>query len=270
MRRLSESGLTSPELADGDDRYRPLRERVGSVVREQGLPGLIRRAVAKGTAPIRYHPRVLSGIYLPWLRHRRRDWRFTLAGHDYPYFYHSYNTTWRVERAVEVPPVLAALDRRPHARILEVGNVLAHYTEVRHDVVDRYESAPHVIREDAATYRPEQPFDLILSVSTLEHIGWDEQPRQPEKAVRTIDHLLGLLAPGGAMLVTAPCGYNPALDRAVAAGRLPFEEIHFLRRVSADNRWEGTDADTALAAPYGRPWNGAQAVWFGLIGRVFE
>src|SRR2546430_9278756 len=59
------------------------------------------------------------------------------------------------------------------------------------------------------------PYDLIVSVSTLEHVGYDEDPREPDKAARAVRNLLGLLAPGGTMLATIPIGHNRDLDDAL-------------------------------------------------------
>ena len=70
------------------------------------------------------------------------------------------------------------------------------------------------------------------------------------------------------MLVSAPLGYNAALDEALLQGQLPFERVHCLRRISADNRWEETTPALAVTCRYGEPWNGASAVWFGCVGNV--
>ena len=36
------------------------------------------------------------------------------------------------------------------------------------------------------------PFDLIVAISTLEHVGWDESPRDPAKAPRAVEVLRSL------------------------------------------------------------------------------
>src|SRR4051794_2520782 len=67
-------------------------------------------------------------------------------GHDgatLPYLRHPYHYTWLNERAVEVPLAESVLTAAaPSARVLEIGNVLAHYRPVTHTVVDKYEQAP--------------------------------------------------------------------------------------------------------------------------------
>ena len=268
VRRLSESGMTSASLNTETPPKRSLAERIRDILRKRGLLGLIQAAAFEATAPLLYHPWVLATVFCPLLRWSRRNWWFTINGCRYRYFYHPYNTTWRVERAVEIPPALAAMRHYRGSRILEIGNVLAHYTDIQHDVLDKYEDAPHVIRADAVTYSTHRRYDLIISISTVEHIGWDEQPRRPRRSLQALEHFHTLLAPGGAMLVSAPLGYNATLDELLLQDRLPFERVHCLRRVSADNRWEEVAPALAAACPYGQPWNGASAVWFGCVNRA--
>ena len=65
--------------------------------------------------------------------------------------------------------------------MLEVGNVLGHYVPVEHLVVDKYEQAPGVLNDDVADLDLGRQFDLVLAVSTLEHVGLDEETRDPDK-----------------------------------------------------------------------------------------
>lgn len=82
--------------------------------------------------------------------------------------------------------------------MLEVGDVLSHYFPIHHDVVDKYQVAPGVINQDIAEFIPPERYDLILSISTPEDVGWDETPREPDKLLRAIEHLRNrCLAPGG-------------------------------------------------------------------------
>jgi hypothetical protein len=82
-----------------------------------------------------------------------------------------------------------------------VGNVLSHYFSVNHDVVDKYEKAEGVINRDIIDFHPSKEYDLIISISTLEHVGWDEDIsdhkilHDPSKILRAIENLRGLLAP---------------------------------------------------------------------------
>ena len=106
-------------------------------------------------------------------------------GLSHEYFYNSYNFTWCNERIVEVPIIMRFIEEAGNKRILEVGNVLSHYVAHDHDVVDKYERSSMIINEDIAHFRSEKPYDLIVSISTLEHIGWDESDsRNPERLSR--------------------------------------------------------------------------------------
>jgi hypothetical protein len=108
---------------------------------------------------------------------------FIFNGKTYYYFVHKYNTTWKNERAVEVPIIwdIVREHYRQGKRVLEVGNVLSHYFRIFHDVLDKYEVAEGVINQDVVDFKPAWKYDLIVSISTLEHVGWDEEPKEPEK-----------------------------------------------------------------------------------------
>jgi len=162
---------------------------------------------------------------------------FSLQGKTYKYLFRRYNTTYANERAVEVPIAMELVRQYPEDRVLEVGNVLAHYFPHHHDVLDKYEQAPGVINGDVVDFQPGKTYDLIVSISTLEHVGWDEIPRDPPKVLRSIEHLASLLAPGGRLLATVPVDYNVALDGFLDEGRVPFTSIAYMKRVSDDNQW---------------------------------
>jgi len=127
---------------------------------------------------------------------------FTFQRETYRYFYHKYNTTWRNKRAVEVPIVWKIVNKYIGRNILEVGNVLSHYFPVNHDILDKYEKAKGVINQDVVDFSPAKKYDLIVSISTLEHVGWDETPREPMKILRAIENLKRLLAPKGKKLLS--------------------------------------------------------------------
>jgi hypothetical protein len=182
-----------------------------------------------------------------WALGRPRTGRPTGAfeheGAALPYLRHPYNYTWLNERAVEVPLALAQLQQAgPGARVLEIGNVLAHYQPGAHTVVDKYEQAPGVHNVDVVDIEIGPvlpgPVDLVLAVSTLEHVGLDEEVRDPGKPARAIAHLTSLLAAGGRLWCTFPVGYNPALDEGLRADGLGFTRLTALRRTGRDNRWE--------------------------------
>ena len=184
-----------------------------------------------------------------------RAHEFTLGGERYRGLRRLYGRTWVTERAVEVPVAQRLLERHSGERILEVGNVLSHYGPVEHDVVDRYEAAPGVRNVDVLDLAPEPSYDLIVSVSTLEHVGRDETPPEPERAVRALEHLRRLLRPGGVLFATVPAGYNRALDDALSRGT---HHVRAMRRAP----WREVPPAEALACPYDFLVYRAEAVLF--------
>jgi len=150
-----------------------------------------------------------------------------------------------------VPVVRRLVDRHRGARVLEVGNVLRHYApELGHVVVDKYERAPGVLNRDVLELGDLGPFDLVVAISTLEHVGWDEEPRDPGRAVEAARALRALLAPGGRLVITHPIGYNPPFDAALRDGALPFERVVALRRVPGRERWRQVAPSDVWDAPY--------------------
>ena len=190
---------------------------------------------------------------------------FNARGVDYRYFYHPYNQTYCNERAVEIPIVWPMVQQVPPERVLEVGNVLSHYFPTRHDIVDKFEQAPSVQNVDVVDFRPTQPYDLIVSISTLEHVGFNEKPLEPEKPARAIRHLQHCLSPRARLVITIPLGFNPHLDRMLLEGRIPLDDPLCLRRISADNRWREAPWEDIRRAKYGHPYRNAN----GLVVATF-
>jgi SAM-dependent methyltransferase len=183
---------------------------------------------------------------------------FDLGGVDYRCFHHPYHHTWLNERAVEIPVFQALVEGRDPETMLEVGNVLGHYGPRRHLVVDRYEQAPDVLNEDVVDFDPGRRFELIVSISTLEHVGLDEEPREPDKPLRALERLRGLLAPGGQLVFSIPVGYNRDLDRALRSGAVELDECRALRRVGRG--WHEVACDTVWDATYDELLYQAEAI----------
>ncbi|MDP7179140.1 MAG: hypothetical protein QF749_12690, partial [Verrucomicrobiota bacterium] len=192
---------------------------------------------------------------------------FEFEGKSLPLFYHRYNMTWANERAVEVPIAAEFLRRSAGKRVLEVGNVLSHYGDVDHTILDKYERGPGILSEDIADYSPAERFDLILSISTFEHIGFDDEADgdSGEKISQAIAICRGLLAANGQLVLTLPLGYNPALDRMIAEGQLGSDRTTFLKRTGR-LAWQTVNAEAALACDYGRPFPYANAVMIAQFG----
>jgi hypothetical protein len=208
---------------------RRLTSRMRTVLLQEGFRVTLRHSVDK----------IL--VYSEYPRQRRTLARqtFVANGIQYSYFVHPYNATWRSERCVEVPIARAFLkSARPTDRVLEVGNVLSHYGATSHMIVDKYERALGVLNQDILDHRPPEPYDRILAVSTLEHVGHDEVPQENEKASRALHYLRTLLNTDGRLLVTCPLGQNPALDEAALAGQAGPVQETFLRRLPTRHEWQ--------------------------------
>jgi len=196
---------------------------------------------------------------------------FTFQGETYRYFYHKYNTTWRNERAVEIQVAWKMVKTYKGRNILEVGNVLSHYFPVNHDIVDKYEKAAGVINQDVIDFHPSKKYDLIISISTLEHVGWDENLRDHKivhdsmKILHAIENLKRLLAPKGKMVITLPLGYNPELDKLLRNGKIQFTRRFCLKRISEDNRWIEVYWKDVQNARYNNPFHAANGLVIGII-----
>lgn len=186
------------------------------------------------------------------------------------YFYHLYNTTFRKERIIEIPIIMFLLKEYKGREILEVGNVLNHYIKFKHDVVDKYEVYPEVINEDIMTYKPNKSYDLIVSISTIEHIGWDGKSdyyRRKDKniIIKAITNLSNLLKRNGKLIYTFPLGYNLYLDKLLKDKKLPFTEIYYMKRISKDNKWKQVNYAEIKNIKYGFPYQNANGMVIGII-----
>ncbi len=54
---------------------------------------------------------------------------------------------------------------------------------------------------------------MIISISTFEHIGWNEALKDPEKVLIAIDKMLKILNKNGKVIITIPLGWYPYLDK---------------------------------------------------------
>jgi len=191
---------------------------------------------------------------------------FTFQGKTYSYFSHPYNTTWNNERAVEIPIIWEIVKKHSGRNILEVGNVLSHYFPVDHEIVDKYEKAHGVINQDVVEFSSPKKYDLIISVSALEHVGWDESPRDPTKVLRAIENLKRHLSPEGEIVITLPLGYNPELDKLLREGKIQFTKRFCLKRTSEGDEWKEVNWDDIRNVKYGEPFpNAANGVVIGVI-----
>ncbi|MCI0536304.1 MAG: class I SAM-dependent methyltransferase [Verrucomicrobiales bacterium] len=209
---------------------------------------------------------VFAPVVIPLLSKRT----FHFDGQELSYFYHPYNMTWACERCVEVPIGRHYLSQFAARNVLEVGNVLSHYGVVAHDILDKFERAPDVINEDIITFTPPKKYDLVLSISTFEHIGFDDEASEPsgQKILTAIAACRNLLSPNGKLVVTVPMGYNPDLDRLIRSGQLGSARETYLKRVER-LEWNTVGKSEALSCRYKEPFPYANAILvaeFGSLG----
>lgn len=227
------------------------------------------RSEGLGTAVVAGSRLVAAHVGHPVTVARRAGRTFPALGTELAYETTRYNNSWLNERTVEVPLVRHVLAQRRPRSVLEIGNVLGHYRlealqGVEHAVVDRYEQVDDVLNEDARSYRAERHFEAVVSVSTLEHVGFDEPEQDPDGPVRALETMREHLADDGVLLVAVPLGYNPSLDDAVGDGRFACPEQFCLRRTTKDNQWVQDDVAACLGLRYGSPFSGANAVYVGV------
>ena len=115
--------------------------------------------------------RVLSAIIG---KEFRTSW-FNFNGKEYEYLLHPYNATWDCERCVEVPIIMGLIKRMAPSTVLEIGNVIQHYCATSHQVIDLHEKGRGVQNVDVLDFRSGKQYELIVSISTLEHIGKDDE-----------------------------------------------------------------------------------------------
>jgi hypothetical protein len=184
------------------------------------------------------------------------DDKFAWDGHELNYLDHEYNTTILNERAVEVPIAEAWHfdNEEMDPDILEVGNVLQHYGWGGHRVVDLYEEDDGVENIDVRDIQG--AYDRIYAISTLEHIDQETPSGAP---VATALHLVGLLKPGGMMLVTVPFGQQPYLDVSILQGDLCADREWTMLRNDETGAWTEHPGQRVWCHARENGW--ARAVW---------
>lgn len=165
-----------------------------------------------------------------------------------------HNCTWAGERCIELAIARYYGKQYKAADILEVGNVTAHYYDTDHLIVDKYERGVMVLNEDICTFNPPHKYTLIISISTFEHIGFDDD--SGSTVLDAVDQCYRLLAPNGKLVITLPIGYNPAADVAIlmCSGKVTY----YVR--TGFSRWEECSRDTAFMHPYGCKYPYANAI----------
>lgn len=193
------------------------------------------------------------------------------------------------ERAVEFGWVAA---QRPRGRVLDAGSALNHRVTLTHLLpmmetltIVTLAPEPESFPELGVEYRyedlrslsmPDDDFDTIISVSTLEHVGLDNRRFHGAEAVEgdpgrgareAITELARVARPGADLLLTVPFGVSwrdtwvrqfdaAELDDLVAAAR-PARLSETIYRRGAGG-WQRTTRQGAATAEFQRYW--AEAV----------
>ena len=202
--------------------------------------------------------KLTSPLVKPFLRPREFEFR----GQRLQCVYENYNVTWSNERCAEIPIARWQL-AQTDGPVLEIGNVLGHYVPHAHTVIDKYETAPNVINADIIEWKTDERFALILSISTFEHIGFDDETNEVDSAKKiqtAITASRALLAPDGRLVITVPLGYNPALDKLIANETLAADESHFLLRYGP-REWGEASSTESPSTKYGKPFPYANGIW---------
>ena len=210
--------------------------------------------------PIRY-------IFAPFIIPRLVKSEFTFNDRVLSLFYHTYNMTWANERSVEIPIIRDFLSHYESEDILEIGNVLSHYGDVNHAILDKFERGEGIINEDILDFISADKFELIVSISTFEHIGFDDEVDGDSgvKILHAIDASRKLLTENGRLVLTLPLGYNPSLDQLISVNQLDSNRSFFICRTGR-LQWETTNVDKALACRYGSPFPYANAIMIAEFG----
>lgn len=210
-----------------------------SKIREEGFVKTLLKSLSFGVD-------ILVGKFI-FLKPRKE---FNYKGTRFSYFYHRYNKTWKNERAIEIPLFIDYLQRQQGTKILEVGNVLNHYGPFSHEVLDKYEKGRNIQNEDIVTFIPEKKYDCVVSVSTLEHVGIDDRPSKPERALVALKNIQkNYLTPKGKVFISFPINYNPALMNV--AEKSQNSTIAAFRCVNrTKNIWKQVHFNTVKHLPY--------------------
>ena len=198
---------------------------------------------------------------------------FIFRGKALRYLVRRHNHTWKCERAIEVPVALAFCEEYKNKNVLEIGNVLTHYFVPKgfenYVIVDKFEQAKGIINKDIIDFKSKIKFDFIFSVSTFEHIGFDEQEGtktkySPKKIGLAINKVKKMLGKDGIALITLPIDYNPWLDCMLLNENIKFDELWCYKHVSRYG-WGKVELSEALLSKYNYPFCFGNALVVGII-----
>lgn len=166
----------------------------------------------------------------------------------------NYNSIRENERIVEIPIGKYFYDKYKNDNFVELGAVLNYYYDSNHIVYDKYDPHKNCTRLDFTDNKIDFKNMSVLSISTLEHVGFNDYGKQNGRY--SIDNwckgyfiIKNIIENSKNYLITFPIGYNIVLDGLIENSSNNFI---ILKRISKDNRWEvGKKEDFKLL--YGKP-----------------
>lgn len=208
--------------------------------------------------------------------YKNRPPTFVFNNRIYEYFSHKYNNTTLNERTVEVGIIKDVVEnyiKNTNGNVLEIGNVLSHYFPVKWDILDKYETGDNVINEDIASFTPVNKYDLIVSISTFEHIGFDEGryaknmvEQNNDKFIEAVKNVKSkCLNDNGLFVMTIPLNFNLNINSILFdKNNTIFDQIYFMKKTTISNVWEQCSAEDAITKKYDNPfpWANGLAICF--------
>lgn len=204
----------------------------------------------------------------------KRRHTFFHRGIELPYLYHSYNYASHNMRSVEVPIVCYYLAlmraQNPNARVLEFGNVLEHYMVRDWPVLDIKEKRQGIINADVMAWEPPQRYDLIMSISTIEHVGFGAYAEYTASVLpcQVVSRLKSWLTPDGVLIATVPAGYNKQLDHEIIMGKLGIDYNWFMRRINDANEWGDCTLQEWAVMPFNGKWKWGSGMVILQVGEL--
>ncbi len=237
---------------------------IKSAYKDKGIYHIIRTAPKYLVEA--FFKQIPNYIILWYLKSFRSSDTFEFQGRAYHYLFHMHCTTWRNERATIIPIALEIVKKyeEKNKRILEVGNVLSYLYPVSHDILDKYEIIDGVINDDVVDFKPSKPYDLIISIVTLQCIGWNKYPREARKILRAIENLKKMLATSGQIVIVHGLGENREMDELLRKGELKLNKQFYLRKISRYN-WKEAVWDDVKDLDYDYSTPSANGVVIGII-----
>jgi len=150
-----------------------------------------------------------------------------------------HNLPLDTERTIEIPLIWDEVIKYSPSEVLEIGNVLGQYIKRSHDVIDLQEQGTGIITGDIRTYQSEKKYKLIVSITTLEHVGDGRDGHDVDELgiINAINNMLGLLTDSGRIIFTVPVGHNPYMDNLFKEQKIVCDNIYAYKRIDALNNW---------------------------------